>query len=65
MAHIKISGCVSFFGEMSTLTLYLKRKVYHVIIYVFGNVQGTTSTGDLHDEYLKDIFECPHKPQNY
>ena len=35
-----------------------------MIIHVFGKVQGPTSTGDLHDEYLKNIFECSHKPQN-
>ena len=36
-----------------------------MIIHVFGEVQGPTSTGDLHDEYLKNIFECSLKPQNY
>ena len=36
-----------------------------MIIHVFGEVQGPTSTGDLHDEYLKNIFECSDKPQNY
>ena len=36
-----------------------------MIIHVFGEVQGPTSTGDLHDEDLKNIFECPHMPQNY
>ena len=35
-----------------------------MIIHVFGEVQGPTSTGDLHNEYLKNIFECSHKPQN-
>ena len=35
-----------------------------MIIRVFGKVQGHTSTGDLHDEYLKNIFECSHKSQN-
>ena len=66
MAPLKnISGCVSFFGKMSRITLYLKMRVYHMIIHVFGEVQGPTSTGDLHDEYLKNIFECSHKPQNY
>ena len=54
-----------FFGKMSRLALYLKMRVYHVIIHVFGEVQGPTSTGDLHDEYIKNIFECSHKPQNY
>ena len=54
MAPLKnISGCVSFFGKMSRLTLYFKMRVYHMIIHVFGKVQGPTSTGDLHDEYLK------------
>ena len=66
MAPLKnISGCVSFFGKMSRIILYLKMKVYHMIIYVFGEVQGPTSTGDLHDEYFKTIFECSHKPQHY
>ena len=37
-------------------------RVYHIIIHVFGKVQGPTPTGDLHDEYLKNIFECSHKP---
>ena len=50
---------------MSRLALYLKVRVYHLIIHVFGKVQGPTSTSDLHDEYLKNIFECFHKPQNY
>ena len=59
------SGCVSFFGKMSRLTVYLKIKLYHMIIHVFGKVQGPTSTGNLHDEYFKDIFENFHKPQNY
>ena len=59
MAPLKnISGCVLFFGKMSRLALYLKMRVYHMIIYVFGEVQGPTSTGDLRDEYLKNIFEC-------
>ena len=49
-----ISGCVSFFGKLS-----------HMIIHVFRTVQGPTSTGDLHDEYFKYIFESSHKPQNY
>ena len=29
-----------------------------MIIHVFGEVQGPTSTGDLHDEYLKNIFHA-------
>ena len=36
-----------------------------MIIHVFGEVQGPTSTGNLHDEYFKTILECSHKPQNY
>ena len=36
-----------------------------MIIHVFGEVQGPTSTGDLLDEYLNFFFECSHKPQNY
>ena len=36
-----------------------------MIIHVFGEVQGPTSTEDLHDEYVKNIFECSHKSQNY
>ena len=40
-------------------------RVYHMIINVFGKVQGPTSTEDLHDEYFKNIVECSHKPQNY
>ena len=51
-----ISGCVSFFDKMSRLTLYLKMRVYHMSIHVFGKVQGPTSTGDVHDEYFKNIF---------
>ena len=58
-----ISGCVLFFGKMSILALYLEMRVYHMIIQVFGKVQGPTSTGDLHDEYFKN--KCSHKPQNY
>ena len=61
----KISGCVSFFGKISRLALYLKMSVYHMIIHVFGKVQGPTSTGNLHDGYLKNIIECSHKPQNF
>ena len=34
-------------------------------IHVFGEVQGPTSTGDLQDEYFKNISECSHKPQNF
>ena len=65
MAPLKnISGCVSFFAKMSRLTLYLKMRVYHSSIPVFGKIQGPTSTGDLHDEYFKNIFECSHTPQN-
>ena len=30
-----------------------------MIIHVFGEVQGPTSTGDLHDEYLKNILNVP------
>ena len=33
-----ISGCVSFFGKMSRLTLYVKIKLYHMIIHVFGDL---------------------------
>ena len=40
-------------------------RVYHMIIHVFGKVQGPTSTVYLHDEYLKNTFEGSHKPQNY
>ena len=70
MAPLKnISGCVSFFGKISRLTLYLKMRVYNMIIHVFGKVfgkvQDPTSTQDLHDEYFKNIFECSHEPQNY
>ena len=36
-----------------------------MIIHVFGKVQGPTSTGYLHDEYFKNIFECSHEPENY
>ena len=36
-----------------------------MIIHIFGEVQGPTSTGNLHDEYFKNIFECSHKPQNF
>ena len=54
-----ISGCVSFFGKMSRLTLYLKMRVYHKIIHVIGKVQGPTSTGDLHDEYFENILNVP------
>ena len=36
-----------------------------MIIHVFGEVQGPTSTRDLHDEYLKNIFECSHEPQKH
>ena len=60
-----VSGCISFLGKMSRLTLYLKIKLYHLIIYVFGKVQGPTSTRNLHDEYFKNIFECSHNCQNY
>ena len=38
-------------------------RVYHMIIHVFGKVQGPASTGDLHDENSKNIFECSHKPE--
>ena len=44
---------------MSRLTLYLKMRVYHMIIHVLGEVQGPTSTGDLHDEYLKTFLNVP------
>ena len=36
-----------------------------MIIHVFGEVQGPISAGVLHNEYLKNIFECSHKLQNY
>ena len=60
-----ISVCVSFFGKMSRLTLYLKTKLYHLIIHVFGKVQGPTLTSNLYDEHVKNIFECSHMPQDY
>ena len=41
-----------FFGKMSRLTLYLKMRVYHMIIHVFGKVQGPTSS----DHYSCVIF---------
>ena len=40
-------------------------RVYHMIIHIFGKVQGPTSTGNLQDGYFKNIFECSHKPQNF
>ena len=40
-----ISVCVSFFGKMSRLTLYLKTKLYHLIIHVFGKVQDIPKPG--------------------
>ena len=40
-------------------------KLHHLIIHVFGKLQGPTSTGNLHDEYFKNIFEYSHTPQNY
>ena len=36
-----------------------------MIIHVFGKVQGPTVTGNLHDEYFKNIFECSHTPQDF
>ena len=60
-----IPGCVSFFGERSRRTLYLEMRVYYMIIHVFGKVQGPTSTGDLHDEYFKNILEYSHTSPNY
>ena len=54
-----------FLCKMSRLTLYLKMGVYHMIIHVFGKVQGPTSTGNLHDGSFKNVFECSHKPQNF
>ena len=32
-----------------------------MIIHVFSKVQGPISTGNLHDGYFKNIFECSHK----
>ena len=46
-----------FFGKMSRL--------YPLINHVVGKVQGPTSTGDLYDDYFKNIFECSHMSQNY
>ena len=60
MATFKhISVCLSFFGKMSRLTLYLKTKLCHLIIHVFGKVQGPTLTGNLHDEYVKTFLNVP------
>ena len=59
-----LSGFV-FWQNVETINLYLRMRVYNMVIHVFGEVQVPTSTGDLHDEYLKNIFECSHKPQNY
>ena len=45
----------------------IKMRLYHLIIHVFGEVQGPPppppSTWDLDCEYFKNIFECTHKPQ--
>ena len=30
-----------------------------MIIHVFGKVQGLTPTGDMHDEYFKNILNVP------
>ena len=60
-----VSVCVSFFGKMSRLTLYLKTKLYHLIIHVFGKVQGPILNGNLHAENVKNIFECSYMPQDY
>ena len=60
-----ISVCVLFFGKMSRPAHYLKTKLYHLIVHVFGKVQGPTKTGNLHDEYVENIFECSHMPQDY
>ena len=54
-----ISRCVSFFCKMQNVKTYpllKKLKVYHMIIHVFGKVQGPTLTGNLHDEYFKKHF---------
>ena len=53
-----------FFGKMSRLPVYLKTRLYHLIVHVFGKVQGLTSTRDPHHEYFKNIFECSHKPRH-
>ena len=36
-----------------------------MIIHVLGKVQGPTSTGDLHDEYLKTFLNVPISLHNY
>ena len=60
-----ISGCVSIFGKMSRLSLSLKTKLYHLIIHVFGKVQGPTLTGNLHDKYVKNIIKRSNMAQDY
>ena len=51
-----ISDGISFVGKMSRFTLYLNIKLYHLIIHVFGKMQGPNATGNLYDEYLKKHF---------
>ena len=42
-----------FWGKLSRLTLYWKTKLYHLIIHVFGKVQGPTFIGDMHSVFSK------------
>ena len=53
-----------FLAKFSRLALYLKIKLYHLNIHVFGKVQRYTSTRNLHNEYFKNILECSYMPQN-
>ena len=56
MAPLKnISGCVLLFGKMSRLTLYLKMRVYHMIIHVLCKGQGPNSTADSDFQVLSEF----------
>ena len=65
MAPLRARLRYVFWQNIKTRNSLEKRTLAYVIIHVFGKVHGPTSTWDLHDEYLKNILECSHTPQNY
>ena len=55
----KAKYAATSFWKMARLILDLKMRVYLMIIHVLGKMQCPTLTGDLHDEYFKNMLNVP------
>ena len=59
LKNIQVYACVCFFSDkMPRRILYLNTRLYPLLINVLSKVQAHTFTGDLQDEYFKNIIGC-------